>query len=54
MAGDSTDNEKIEILRETEKAAEHSIFPPSYGVIVTEDPAFMIAMNNEMTTSMWC
>ncbi len=52
MAGDSTDNEKIEILRETEKAAEHSNFPPSYGVIVTGDPAFMIAMNNEMTTSM--
>ncbi|KAF5410919.1 MAG: Multidrug resistance protein MdtC [Candidatus Methanocomedens sp.] len=52
MAGYSTDNEKIEILRETEKAAEHSNFPPSYGVIVTGDPAFMIAMNNEMTTSM--
>jgi len=52
MAGDSTDNEKIEILRETEKAVEQSGFPPSYDVIVTGDPAFMIAMNNEMTTSM--
>ncbi|MCL7415008.1 MAG: RND family transporter [ANME-2 cluster archaeon] len=52
MAGDSTDNERIEILRETQKAVEHSDFPPSYGVIVTGDPAFMIAMNNEMTTSM--
>ncbi|MCL7412710.1 MAG: RND family transporter, partial [ANME-2 cluster archaeon] len=52
MAGDSTDNEMIEILRETEIAVAQSNFPPSYGVIVTGDPAFMIAMNNEMTTSM--
>jgi hydrophobe/amphiphile efflux-3 (HAE3) family protein len=52
MSGDSTDNEKIEILRETERAVAQSNFPPSYGVIVTGDPAFMIAMNNEMTTSM--
>jgi len=52
MAGDSTDNEMIEILRETEMAVTQSNFPPSYGVIVTGDPAFMIAMNNEMTTSM--
>ena len=52
MAGDSTDNEKIEILRETERVVTQSNFPPSYGVIVTGDPAFMIAMNNEMTTSM--
>lgn len=52
MAGDSTDNEKIEILRETEIAVEQSGFPPAYGVIVTGDPAFSIAMNNEMTTSM--
>ncbi len=52
MAGDSTDNEKIEILRETEIAVGQSGFPPAYGVIVTGDPAFMIAMNYEMTTSM--
>ncbi len=52
MAGDSNDNEKMEILRETEIAAEQSGFPPAYGVIVTGDPAFSIAMNNEMTTSM--
>ncbi|MDF1532259.1 MAG: RND family transporter [Methanosarcinales archaeon] len=52
MAGDSTDDEMMEILRETEMAVTQSNFPPSYGVIVTGDPAFMIAMNNEMTTSM--
>ncbi len=52
MAGDSTDNERIEILRETEIAVGQSGFPPAYGVIVTGDPAFSIAMNNEMTSSM--
>lgn len=52
MAGDSNDNEMMEILHETERVVAQSNFPPSYGVIVTGDPAFMIAMNNEMTTSM--
>ena len=52
MPGDSSDETMTEILRETEVAASISDFPPDYNVIVTGDPAFMIAMNNEMTTSM--
>lgn len=52
MAGDTTDEMKGEILSETEKAAALSDFPPAYSVIVTGDPAFMIAMNYEMNASM--
>ena len=52
MPGDTSDEIMTEILRETEVAASISDFPPDYNVIVTGDPAFMIAMNNEMTTSM--
>ncbi|MCL7410308.1 MAG: RND family transporter [Methanosarcinaceae archaeon] len=52
MPGDTSDETMTEILRETQIAATISDFPPDYNVIVTGDPAFMIAMNNEMTTSM--
>lgn len=52
MAGDASDTVLKEILRETEIAASISDFPPDYNVIVTGDPAFMIAMDNEMKTSM--
>jgi len=52
IAGDASDTVLKEILRETEIAASISDFPPDYNVIVTGDPAFMIAMDNEMRTSM--
>ncbi|MBE0523779.1 MAG: RND family transporter [Methanosarcinales archaeon] len=52
MAGDLSDQELIEILRETENSVKLSDFPPGYSVIVTGDPAFMVAMNDEMNSSM--
>ena len=52
MKGDVSDNELVEIQREVEKTVELADFPPQYNVIITGDPAFMVAMNNEMTTSM--
>ncbi|MGP8329982.1 MAG: hydrophobe/amphiphile efflux-3 (HAE3) family transporter [Methanosarcinaceae archaeon] len=52
MAGDATDPQMKEVLRETEIAAVISKFPPDYNVIVTGDPAFSIAMDHEMQTSM--
>ncbi|MGP8322064.1 MAG: hydrophobe/amphiphile efflux-3 (HAE3) family transporter [Methanosarcinaceae archaeon] len=52
MAGDATDPQMKEVLRETEIAALISKFPPDYNVIVTGDPAFSMAMDHEMQTSM--
>ncbi len=52
MAGDATELQMKEVLRETEIAALISGFPPDYNVIVTGDPAFMIAMEHEIQTSM--
>jgi len=52
MAGDATDPQMKEVLRETEIAALISEFPPDYNIIVTGDPAFSIAMDHEMQTSM--
>ncbi|MEA1985180.1 MAG: RND family transporter [Euryarchaeota archaeon] len=52
MAGDITDNQKQEVLRELNLAVEMSAFPPDYKVIVTGDPAFTISMNEEMMSSM--
>ena len=52
MAGSVTDDKKKEILMATQEAVKISGFPPSYNVIVTGDPAFRIAMNTEMNSSM--
>lgn len=52
MKGDTSDEMKQEILRETQKATSFADFPPGYEIIVTGDPAFMFAMQEEMNTSM--
>ena len=52
MSGSATADTKKEVLEATQEAAKLSDFPPSYNVIVTGDPAFTIAMNTEMTSSM--
>lgn len=52
MEGTSSDSTQEDILRETEASIELANFPADYNIIVTGDPAFMIAMNDEMTTSM--
>ncbi|WP_419095405.1 hydrophobe/amphiphile efflux-3 (HAE3) family transporter [Methanococcoides cohabitans] len=51
-AGDTNENALREILREVEFAAEFADFPPEYKVIVTGDPAFNVAMEDEMNASM--
>jgi hydrophobe/amphiphile efflux-3 (HAE3) family protein len=52
MSGSVTDDRKSEILKATQGAVKLSDFPPSYNIIVTGDPAFRIAMNTEMNSSM--
>jgi hydrophobe/amphiphile efflux-3 (HAE3) family protein len=52
MKGDVSDNELTDIQREVKKTVELADFPPQYSVIITGDPAFMVAMNNEMNSSM--
>jgi hydrophobe/amphiphile efflux-3 (HAE3) family protein len=52
MPGSVTDDKKKEVLLSTQEAVKLSDFPPSYNVIVTGDPAFRIAMNTEMNSSM--
>ncbi|TQD26230.1 RND family transporter [Methanolobus vulcani] len=52
MEGTTSDATQEDILRETESSIELANFPADYNIIVTGDPAFMIAMNDEMTTSM--
>jgi len=52
IAGDAADEELKDILREVEEIVAHSDLPPAYSVIVTGDPAFNVAMEHEMTTSM--
>ncbi|MDK2892019.1 RND family transporter [Methanohalophilus sp.] len=52
MAGDSTDVQQQDILREVELSADLVQFPPGYEIIVTGDPAFKVAMNDEMMGSM--
>ena len=52
MPGSVTDDKKKEVLLATQDAVKLAKFPPSYNVIVTGDPAFRIAMNTAMTTSM--
>jgi hypothetical protein len=52
MAGDSSSTQQEEILREMETSASLAQFPPDYNVIITGDPAFWIAMSDEMMSSM--
>jgi uncharacterized protein len=52
MPGSATDDQKKEVLLSTQEAVKLSNFPPSYTIIVTGDPAFRIAMNTEMNSSM--
>ncbi|MDG6244997.1 MAG: RND family transporter [Methanolobus sp.] len=48
----ASDSTKEEILRETEVAIGLAGFPADYTIIVTGDPAFNAAMNDEMSSSM--
>jgi hydrophobe/amphiphile efflux-3 (HAE3) family protein len=48
----ASDSTKEEILRETERTIELASFPADYTIIVTGDPAFNAAMNDEMSSSM--
>jgi len=52
MGGSVTDDDKKEVLKATEEAVKLAGFPPGYNVIVTGDPAFSIAMNTQMSSSM--
>lgn len=52
MGGSVTDDKKKEILKATQDAVKLADFPPGYNIIVTGDPAFSIAMNTQMTSSM--
>nr|WP_321498873.1 RND family transporter [uncultured Methanolobus sp.] len=52
IEGTASDSTQEEILRETETSIELANFPADYNVIVTGNPAFSIAMNEEMNTSM--
>lgn len=52
IEGSTTDQMQEEILRETEASVAFAEFPPDYGIIVTGDPAFNIALNYEMNSSM--
>ena len=52
MPGDSTDEEKIRVLSETRTAIEWADFPAGTYATVTGDPAFIIAMSEEMTSSL--
>ncbi|MDQ1255205.1 MAG: uncharacterized protein QG646_4484 [Euryarchaeota archaeon] len=52
MTGSTTTDKQNEILKATEEAVKLSNFPPSYNIKVTGDPAFDIAMNTQMSSSM--
>ncbi|MCC7575407.1 MAG: RND family transporter [Methanomethylovorans sp.] len=52
IEGSATDQMQEEILKETEAAVAFAEFPPDYSIIVTGDPAFNIALNDEMNSSM--
>ena len=52
MSGSVTDDKKKEILKTTQEAVKLADFPPGYNIIVTGDPAFSIAMNTQMSSSM--
>ncbi len=52
MSGSVTDDKKKEVLQAAQDAVKLADFPPGYEIRVTGDPAFMIAMNNQITSSM--
>lgn len=52
IAGSASDTAQEDILHATEDAVSFAEFPPSYNIIVTGDPAFMVNMNAEMNSSM--
>lgn len=52
MGGSVTDDDKKEVLKATQEAVKLADFPPGYNIIVTGDPAFSIAMNTQMNSSM--
>nr|WP_329957367.1 RND family transporter [Methanosarcina barkeri] len=52
MAGSASEDNQEDILVSTQEAVSLADFPPSYNIIVTGDPAFMVSMNNEMNSSM--
>lgn len=52
MPGSVTEDNKKEVLHETENAVKWADFPAGTSTIVTGDPAFMISMQNEMNKSM--
>nr|WP_281361324.1 RND family transporter [Methanolobus zinderi] len=52
FSGSASEAMQEDILRETERSVEMALFPADYNIIVTGDPAFNIAMNEEMMSSM--
>ncbi|MBN2109755.1 MAG: RND family transporter [Methanosarcinaceae archaeon] len=52
FAGSASEDMQEDILRETGRSVEMAGFPADYNVIVTGQPAFSIAMNEEMMSSM--
>ncbi len=52
IEGTTTDQMQEEILKQTESSVAFAVFPPDYNVIVTGDPAFNVALNYEMNSSM--
>jgi len=47
-----TDSEMIDLIADVEDVVELASFPPGYKVIVTGEPAFYVAMQDEMKSSM--
>jgi len=47
-----TDPEMIDVIADVEDVVELASFPPGYKVIVTGEPAFYVAMQDEMKSSM--
>jgi uncharacterized protein len=52
MGGSVSEDKQKEIITVAEEAVKFSDFPPSYNLIVTGDPAYKIAMSEEMSTGM--
>jgi len=52
MDGSVSEDKQKEIIKMAEEAVKFSDFPPSYNIIVTGDPAYKIAMSEEMGTAM--
>ncbi|TGC08369.1 RND transporter [Methanolobus halotolerans] len=52
FSGSASEAMQEDILRETERSVELAGFPADYTIIVTGNPAFNMAMNDEMMSSM--